>query len=142
MREILFRGKTCSGRWAEGSLIRAGDYCCILEDEDKVHPMDYPYLDSDLGTIDGKATPVDPKTVGQFTGMLDKDGKKIFEGDLFALRYTNSRHKEKVIYYKCTYDDEYGMWDPFGDSGCGFDPKSIEIVGNIHDNPELLAPKS
>lgn len=82
MREILFRGKTEYGRWVYGNLIHAGDYCCILEPEENVHPMDYPYLDPDLGVIDGRATPVIPETIGQFTGLFDKNGKKIFEEDI------------------------------------------------------------
>lgn len=64
MHEILFRGKKHDGTWAYGSLIHAGTYCCILEAEENVHPMNYPYLDDDIGTFDGKATPVNPETVG------------------------------------------------------------------------------
>jgi hypothetical protein len=56
MREIEFRGMTDDKRWVYGSLIKHGRYCCILEnDEDD---MRFPYLDAEIGTIDGYATPV------------------------------------------------------------------------------------
>lgn len=136
MREILFRGKTTDGRWAEGSLIHAGNYCCILEDEDKVHPMDYPYFDDCLGYIDGRATPVGPKTICQFTGMLDKNGKKIFEGDVFVyagmITYTVYWSENNLGFYVV---DSYashinGESDYLGN----FYSDRCEIIGNIFDN--------
>ena len=94
MREILFRGKCC-GEWIEGSLIHARSYVCILQDEQKVHPFDFPYLDAECGIIDGKAEPVDPETVGMFIGLTDKKGKRIFEGDILQ----NDDYKYRVYYY-------------------------------------------
>lgn len=122
MREILFRGKASIGEWVEGSLIWTGKYCCILENEDSDR-YDYPYLDADLGTIDGKAIPIHFSTIGQYTGMNDKNGKKIFEGDILRS------------------DDLYGevLNDGYSE---GFlerysDINHLEVIGNIHDNPEL-----
>lgn len=124
MREILFRGKRVdNGRWVYGSLILAGSYCCILESEDNVHPMDYPYLDDDLGTIDGYATPVIPKTICQFTGLIDKNGKKIFEGDIV---YT-SVFKTSVEFYN-------GQFIPFNDGNNIFFADECKVIGNIYDN--------
>lgn len=138
MREILFRGKTERGYWAYGSLISAGAYCCILESEEKVHPMDYPYLDSDLGTIDGQATPVIPETVGQFTGLFDKNDKKIFEGDIIKCSiiydigcYPHFETEIRIVEYI------EGCFCPF--YNC--ERNTYEIIGNIHDNPELLGVK-
>ena len=134
MREILFRGKSENGKWIEGCLIHAEKYTCILQNESKVHPMDYPYLDGELGTIDGKADPVVPETVGQYTGLTDKNGKKIFEGDIvkwninFAIVWQDCKFVIKKDINAKPYD--YVL-------SC-FDGTEFEVIGNIHDNPELL----
>lgn len=166
MREILFRGKRIdNGEWAEGSLILAEDFCCILEAEDKVHPMDYPYFDGDIGIIDGNVTPVDPATVGQYTGLTDKHGRRIFEGDIVKCKHfydnfdeTFDSCKIRRAYGKavdesngeCTYWRNYevrmgdGRW-VLRNGSDGHDMKQnyvqnhlVEVIGNIHDNPELL----
>lgn len=125
-----------------GSLILAGSYCCILEPEENVHPTDYPYLDDDLGVIDGRATPVIPETIGQFTGLIDGNGTKIFEGDI-------TKNKSQILTRKACkivewVNDSCGF-EPFSDSlencghcGGGLIPEFEIVVGNIHDNPELL----
>lgn len=139
MRNIVFRGrKTHSHEWAEGSLITADNFTAILEAEDEVHPMDYPYLNGDLGTIDGKATPVEPETIGQFTGLIDKNGRKVFERDM-------------VVSY-----DLFGSVDACGvvnwndlfcarhigkNSMYGNRIATYEVIGNIHDSPEPHATK-
>lgn len=123
-REILFRGKNNCGSWVYGSLIHADKYCCILEDESAVHPMDWPYLDPDLGTFDGMATPVNPETVRQYTGLKDASGNKIFEGDIVTASwgYRGVVEFDSFIYaeMESTISDD------------------IKVVGNIWDNPELL----
>jgi len=88
MREYIFRGKCRDeDKWVEGCLIHYGDYCCILQDEDKLHPIDVPYM-NDLGCIDGYATPVIPESVGQYTGfdewvlMDETRNAKLYEGDI------------------------------------------------------------
>lgn len=166
MREILFRGKQKDGyKWAFGSLIQAEKYCCILESEEAVHPMDYPYLYGEMGTFDGKATPIIPETVGQYTGLTDKNSKKIFEGDI--IRYADLY--EYACYLESLDNTEaYDKWD-FGNiwivdevvygekigypafdlNKHNFEINGLselnesrqyfyEVIGNIHDNPELL----
>ena len=137
MREILFRGKTSNGKWVHGSLIYVKReynlFCCILESEDSGR-YDFPYLDSDLGIIDGQAIPVDFKTIGQYTGLIDKHGKKIFEGDILKGKYGLHR----VLFDTSLAEFEWarigGNWT---ESFSGF-ADEYEIIGNIYDNPKLL----
>lgn len=153
MREILFRGKQANiQEWVEGCLIHTLKYCCILQDEENVHPMDYPYLDNDTGCFDGHATPVMPETVGQYTGLTDKNGKKIFEGDIVGF----AKNIYQIIFSVgsfALYDEQGEMISKIGghndhcysfmdlyieccwEDGWAYD---IEVIGNIHDNPELL----
>lgn len=135
MRDYLFRGKTDAGKWVYGSLIHVGDFCCILQGTDCMD-YDYPYLDADLGVIDGNATPVIPETVGQFTGLIDKNGTRIFEGDII-------KTIEGTFPVVCRggavwlYDELLLSNDHLDFLG-SYIPNAIETIGNIHDNPELL----
>lgn len=139
MRNIVFRGrKTHSHEWAEGSLITADNFTAILEAEDKVHPMDYPYLDGDLGTIDGKATPVEPETIGQFTGLIDKNGRKVFEGDMVvSYDLFGSVDACGVV----NWNDLFCAWHIGKNSMYGNRIATYEVIGNIHDSPEPHATK-
>ena len=142
MREILFRGLTTDGRWAYGSLILGtGGYCCILESEETVHPLDYPYLDKHMGTFDGEATPVIPETVGQFTGLFDKNGTKIFEGDVLAVGYTGM--VRSVVFNdnaEFEFNDRDTVLNADGLCLC-CDHAYCEIVSNIHDGQTYTVPK-
>lgn len=132
MRDIIFRGKSDRGPWVYGSLIKTGTFCCVLEEDDGTN-YDYPYLDGDLGCIDGYATPIDPETICQFTGKFDTKGQRIFEGD--------------IVYAKMDYGPG-GYFDtiiPIAfEEACGgyewqyFDMETVRVVGNIYDNPAML----
>ena len=116
MRDILFRGKTKDGKWVEGDFVR-------IKDGDIVTPYIYYHGE------------VIEKTVGQFTGLTDKNGKKIFEGDI--VKYDNGLFE--VAYYPPHM--AYYFHGLHGRGGVnGFTRKSndIEVIGNIYDNPELL----
>ena len=140
MREILFRGKRKdNGEWVYGSLVHIANYCAIIQhDQDSLSVFDQVYLDCELGTIDGMGTIVIPETVGQYTGLNDKNGKKIFEGDVVKCtfcydvgQYPKYEINTRVVEFKIA-----GFY-PF--ARCIHDP--CEIIGNIHDNPELLEVK-
>jgi uncharacterized phage protein (TIGR01671 family) len=133
MREILFRGKRVdNGEWVEGFLVIAEDTfkpddektCFILE-------ADVSYFGH--GEFSGVER-VDPETVGQFTGLTDKNGKKIFEGDIVTMpAYAGGKHKA-VVYFKSGKFAVDGSNYSFKDIA----PKRMEVIGNIHDNLELL----
>lgn len=124
MREILFRATDLSGvnnhSWIFGSLDTT---------ENEYTIMIYPDRFGNKCRIF-----VDPKTVGQYTGLTDKNGKKIFEGDIVTMpKYGGGRHKS-VIYFKNGKFAVDGSNYNFKDI-CS---KNMEVIGNIHDNPELL----
>jgi hypothetical protein len=120
MREILFRGKLAdNGYWIFGSLFTRINERYIIP----------------LPIVTSKCL-VDPATVGQFTGLTDKNGKKIFEGDIIenidgrAIVFFDKTPCGFYMRFLDAYDDtplDMGeMWD------------ETEVIGNIHDNPELL----
>ena len=147
MREILFRGKrTDNGEWTEGTPFVAAN-CCKMIHAVAVHP-DF----VDEGNVYySEGYPVDLETVGQFTGLTDKNGKMIFEGDLLDQSILGNDHTivKVVIQNGCVgfepvFPDKVHpsdrMWKSFWqqDDQEMWPPRYFTIVGNIHDNPELL----
>ena len=125
MREILFRGKrTDTGEWVYGDLLNVG--------------VDYYYAIRTYGGREhGQVNAVNEKTVGQYTGLTDKNGKKIFEGDI--VRYGDTVHE---VVFEQRYGTAYFglVYSPLETLPCGHyqDLRQIEVIGNITDNPELL----
>lgn len=149
MREILFRGKATNrepGR-AYRTKYKNGDWVYgLLTDVDNYAGFSEMTNTNGVSGID-----VDKNTVGQFTGLFDKDGKKIFEGDI--VRYVNPDEDAitgSVVYGEHTYvgTHEIGFYVAWkipefamylrNDLGFWTKCREIEVIGNIHDNPELL----
>lgn len=118
MRTIKFRAKSIEGHnieeWVFGDLhIRSA----------------FPHIHTDVGA----RCKIDPNTIGEFTGLTDKNGNEIYEGDIY--RYDNPDSINEVSY--CVGG---------GFAGFDFTPAmhsenrllDVEVIGNIHDNPELL----
>ena len=141
MREILFRGKRLdNGEWVEGAFLNDRNgafYICPAV-------SDISYGDSGARRSIGCWYKVDPSTVGQYTGLNDKNGKRIFEGDIVD-GHCHSAWSHRL--QRC--DIAYGR-DGFEArnhiDGVDSDyytyrvlfSKDVVIIGNIHDNPELL----
>ena len=124
MREIIFRGKRLNnGEWVEGSL------CTTIPSDENFYTISY--FDFEGYYIEEK---VIPETVEQYTGLTDKNGTKIFEGDIVTMpRYGSGKHKS-VVYFKNGKFAVNGSNYNFKDI-C---PRNMEVIGNIHDNPEML----
>ena len=134
IREVIFRGKRAdNGEWIEGSLLGI-DWC------DK--PSTYSIAPNTPVSV---FYSVIPETVGQYTGLTDKNGKRIFEGDICRFKRFNDVHIGKIVFNATTAS--FVMWyqpivGAYGEkatqkmllSVCD----DIEVIGNIHDNPELL----
>ena len=129
MREILFRGKRKeNGYWIDGGFCEYRNFS-----GEQVYNIIH----------NGYSNEVIPETVGQYTGLTDKNGTKIFEGDIV----------EDFIPFNMGLYDTNKYLVEYSDSLCGFKPfcesdhygdtiiEQCKIIGNIHDNPELLKGK-
>lgn len=137
MREILFRGKrVANGKWVEGDLIQIFH----LRELKYIRRGEVEYL-------------IDNNTVGQFTGLRDKNGNKIFEGDILSSDEYPYTSDDKQNYFAevvwCDNCPAFGLYTfkaPKSlvrgiSEGCEFIEDGLsgfEIIGNIYDNPELI----
>lgn len=137
MREILFRGKTIyTGEWVHGIAFPHNDGSCTLT-----------YRNPKDGSLECRE--VDPDTVGQFTGLTDKDGARIYEGDILQARLDDSfPDSVTTCVVEWRTDPHIGWFIRQAGRACEPDPldnfagKYWEIVGNIHDNPDMLERKA
>ena len=146
MREILFRGKrTDNGEWVEGYLYEhEPPLQCIVPENYIPEPSKWYIVRTafaDWGLPrQVEFIEVDPETVGQFTGLCDKNGKKIFEGDIVLGLFLFDMLINAVVKFR---DGAFGLEWRRGEiiefnaftSLCNI---TYEIIGNIYDNPELL----
>ena len=134
MREILFRGKTYNDKWVQGLLVQMDDHLTQIRKlgSDGIGYYDYSIV---------------PSTVGQYTGLTDKNGKKIFEGDVLNVHdqipMFDGYDTDEIIYNgKVMYIKNQGMYvcegNNDGNALCALNLDKCEVIGNIHDNPELL----
>ena len=144
MKTIKFRGKRFdNGEWVYGYYARLrnefNEWHCIMTEEDASDN----YI-KDCNGYNMIYTPVNHDTVGQFTGLYDKNGEEIYEGDILQWGEGDYKIKQVVMFlhgafgYKC---DPYTFVSYVGNSNFNFCAKGtdnrFEIIGNIHDNPEL-----
>lgn len=125
MREILFRGKhTSSGKWIISPSIRQ-------EADGSVYLL-----------VKRTWYQVDPETVGQYTGLTDKNGNKIFEGDIVEFLYNDFIIRGKVFYLES--ESAFVVYYELSEQRLFIHSKTLcncnnaKVIGNIYDNPELL----
>lgn len=167
-REIIFRGKRADkGEWVEGSLVqmlvdgRIASCIAPIEEVGRAN-KDVPPMGI-LYTLNKDIFIVHPDTIGQYTGMIDKNGNKIFEGDIVAFTFHSDLAEHACLgerpqitknYVILFYDGCFwmkGIVVPDGLTTLLYGERimlkslwkhRVEVIGNIYDNPELTKGES
>lgn len=146
-REILFRGKRVdNGEWVEGCYYESRiSGCFILVPKLKARKKDGVIIGDSFDVYE-----VSPETVGQYTGLTDKNDKKIFDGNI--IKFTTWDCQGSDTQHIGVVKLAYGMWSIWKSSNSEYwgadgafelymvhsGDDEIEVISNIHDNPELL----
>lgn len=134
MREILFRGKrTDNCEWAYGAPTK--------DNHGEMVMVESTFECEEYNCRGANCLYVDENTVGQYTGLTDKNGKRIFEGDILRLAYHPEEdviiewHDGRFNFRKRNHPKDYGY-----ERLCCVQiaVSHLRVIGNIHDNPELL----
>lgn len=124
MRTIKFRGKD----------IKTGEWLYVdLRNKESV-------TEAFIATIHRCNVKIKPETIGQFTGLTDKNGNEIYEGDIVQSKLKRLRIYDEILQI-CFANSEYCGKDKYGSStslSLLEDYHTLEVIGNIHDNPELI----
>lgn len=139
MRQIKFRGKRKDGVWVFGDFFdtQHSTFCNYM-----------PTIIENGGIAPSDFHLVDPDTVYQFTGLVDRNGKEIYEGDIMGRLFDDYNENTIILYHKgilCAKPigkDKFRPLNTFNDCGWvrvdeGYN-YNFQVIGNIHDNPELL----
>ena len=135
MREILFRGKTKDTKWwIEGYYAIESNHACFQSELKHTHFIfKDEFMDWGIGGL--VQYEVISKTVGQYTGLTDKNGKRIYEGDIVCFHGTLYNEIFPIVFAD-------GCFRLGTKNGYSYTLQNLcsalEVIGNIHDNPELL----
>ena len=138
MRTIKFRGKRVDTKeWVYG-------YFGILSDHQPINNKVRHYIlieyYGDWGFRDFEAVEVIPETVGQFTGLTDKNGKEIYEGDIVNVTLKDC-YSELFTVVFVDSQARFSFLDKDGIQWIVSSQNDMKVIGNIHDNPEMLEAK-
>ena len=144
MREILFRGKKVNkDKWIYGAPVKG-----TPEDESEMLIIESVFDCKEYFCRGCNFDPVIPETLGQYTGLTDKNGKKIFEGDILKVVSPNDDEGKPFVteFFAIVYEEKMRRFvmrsdlgnDDFDYSQDDIKEYKVEVIGNIHDNPRII----